>query len=125
MSENIGEIAAIFLNFSDNMKIYHWQTTSYARHKASDQLVGNISDKMDRFIEVIQGCRGLRVKMSPQSLNLDNQSDMTALELLKKFQKWLQSGLPRYLQPEETDLFNIRDEILADVNQTLYLFSLQ
>ena len=125
MSNSVGEIAAIFLNFRDNMKIYHWQTHSYARHKASDKLVDRMSDKMDKFVEVMQGCRDERVVMPAQNVHLDNQNDNTIIELLKNFRRWLQAVLPRYLQQEETDLFNIRDEILSDVNQALYLFSLR
>ena len=125
MSNSVGEIAAIFLNFRDNMKIYHWQTHSYARHKASDKLVDRMSDKMDKFVEVMQGCRDERVVMPAQNVHLDNQNDDTIIELLKNFRRWLQAVLPRYLQQEETDLFNIRDEILSDVNQALYLFSLR
>ena len=48
-SEQIGEIAMIFLAFRDQLKIYHWQTLSYARHKASDKLVDDITDQIDRF----------------------------------------------------------------------------
>jgi len=32
--------------------------------------------------------------------------------------------LPSLLKPTDTDLLNIRDEIIADLNQTLYLFTL-
>ena len=122
----IGEIAIIFLNFRDSMKIYHWQTMSYARHKASDKLLKNISENIDKFIEVMQGCRNERLVLPVNNeMKLDNQSDSTALSLLNSFKKWLQFNLGGYLKKEETDLFNIRDEILADVNQTLYLFSLK
>ena len=46
------------------------------------------------------------------------------LEYLKEFAKWLSIDLPKVLdQKHDTDLLNIRDEILSDVNNTIYLFS--
>jgi hypothetical protein len=38
--------------------------------------------------------------------------------------EWLESKLPRMLKKTDTDLLNIRDEILADLNQIKYLFTL-
>ena len=34
------------------MKIYHWNTTSYPRHKASDDLGGKILELTDKFVEI-------------------------------------------------------------------------
>jgi hypothetical protein len=37
---------------------------------------------------------------------------------------WLVGTLPKLLKPEDSDLLNIRDEILADLNKARYLFTL-
>jgi hypothetical protein len=37
--------------------------------------------------------------------------------------QWLSTDLPKKLKKTDTDLFNIRDTIVADLNQTLYLFT--
>ena len=123
MSNDIGEIASIFLTFRDDMKIYHWQTSSYARHKSSDALVASFTILMDRFLEVIQGSRGVRLHIPPDSAMFENQTDTSIVSLLQNFKAWLEEELPKYLNKNETELFNIRDEMLADVNQTLYLFT--
>ena len=121
----IGQMAAIFLNFRDNMKIYHWQTTSYARHKASCELIESLDEKTDKFIEVIQGCRKslLIITSKFEKFNLDNQSDDSAYELLVNFKLWLENVLPKYILENEIELLNIKDDILADVDKTIYLFS--
>lgn len=119
----IGDIAVIFLSIRDNIKVYHWQTHSYARHKASDRLVTSLSDKLDKFIEVLQGSRGERILIG-ESLPLSNHTDDSIVELLHGFEEWLVDTLPTYLMKKESDLFNIRDEILASVHQALYLFTL-
>ena len=58
------EIVSSFLTFQVSLKIYHWQTLSYPRHKASDELFGSISEKIDKFVETLQGNRGNRFQFS-------------------------------------------------------------
>jgi hypothetical protein len=38
--------------------------------------------------------------------------------------KWLDTSLPRMIKRSDSDLLNIRDEILGDMNQVKYLFTL-
>jgi hypothetical protein len=127
INEKIGEIAVIFLRFRDQLKLYHWTTTSYSRHKASDKLVETITEQMDRFIETIQGSRNSRLKLTDKNrvLKFFNTTDDSIIRVLENFKLWLIEGLPLYLENFDKDLRNIRDEILSSVNQTLYLFSLQ
>ena len=125
-SEQIGEVAMIFLSFRDQLKIYHWITTSYSRHKAADALVVIITDQIDRFMETLQGSRDTRLVLTDSSSRITfvNQTDENATELLVEFKKWLLNGLPNMLEPLDKDLSNIIDEIVGSVNQTIYLFSL-
>lgn len=123
---DIGKIALIFIGIRDHLKIYHWETRVYSRHKASDKIVSIMSDKMDKFIEIIQGSRGKRLKLPKNNgFKLGNQSDKNIVNMLKSFKKWLIKKLPKLLKSEEKDLLNLRDEILGCVNQTLYLFTFQ
>ena len=124
--KQIGEIAMIFLTFRDQLKIYHWQTTSYSRHKASGKLVEEITEQMDRFIETLQGSINTRLVISSKNATIKfvNQPDENVTILLISFKNWLLKGLPNMLNPFDKDLTNIRDEILGSVNKTIYLFSL-
>jgi hypothetical protein len=124
--EQIGEIAIIFLSFRDQLKIYHFQTLSYSRHKASDKLVNSINDQLDRFMETLQGSRDTRLVLTSSSriIKLTNQKDEDVTNMLVAFKEWLLNRLPAMLQPFDKDLSNIRDEMLGSVNQTIYMFSL-
>jgi len=123
---DIGDIATLFLSVRDQLKVYHWQTHSYPRHKASDNFVDILTSKMDRFIETMQGGRATRLVMSNNdAIVLDNHTDTSADILLREFRNWLIKVLPKYLKEDESDLLNLRDEILAEVNKALYLFTLK
>jgi len=126
-STEIGEIAMILLSFRDQLKIYHWQTHSYSRHKAADKLVETMTDQMDRFLETLQGSRNLRMVVPKKRpyITFENHTDITIVVLMNEFKKWLNTKLPDKLKPMDNDLRNIRDEILGSVNQSLYLFTLK
>jgi hypothetical protein len=120
------EIVCLMMTLRDQVKIYHWQTMSFPRHKATDELVGKLDDNIDKFTEVYMGKYG-RPKFGGRTgmIKIRNFHDQEAPALLKSAIDWLTHKLPKHLKPTDTDLLNIRDEILADLNQTLYLFTLQ
>lgn len=123
----IGEIAIYFLYVRDQLKIYHWATETYSRHIASDSFVDKLTDKMDKFIETIQGSENKRILLTKKTRQIifDNENDKSIVKVLKDFSDWLINVLPGYLSEQNTDLLNIRDDMLSDVNNTLYLFTLK
>ena len=106
------------------IKLYHWQTTVFARHKATCDLHIELMRLMDQFVEVFMG-RYSRPKFENGiRLNIQELSDESATETIQEYIDYLKNDLPKYLKSDDTDLLNIRDEILANLNKTLYLFTL-
>lgn len=109
------------LQYQNLIKIYHWQTKSYARHKASDELFDSLNNHIDKFIEIIQGSRNKRIHFNKvQNIPINNVSDNGATKLLTNFRTYLNNDLQ--LNTDDTDLLALRDEIVMDINKTLYLF---
>lgn len=117
-----GDIVSHLLSIRSQIKLYHWQTGSFARHKASDDLTATLDEKIDHFVEVYMGKYG-RPKVSG-SIVLHNFSDGAAKAFVAKERGYLSGVLPKKLSKDDTDLLNIRDEILGELNKVLYLFSL-
>jgi len=118
------EIVHLMMTLRNQVKLYHWQTMAYPRHVATDELVTKLDANIDQFVEVYVGKYG-RPKLSGQTstIRLRNHSDKEATNLLKEAVDWLSNDLSRRLKKTDTDLLNIRDTIVADLNQTLYLFT--
>lgn len=120
-------IIKVFFHMTTTIKLYHWQTSSYPRHKATCDLLATILPLIDTFVETYMG-RYQRpsfesgFKMNIQELK-DN--DDSAPSLIKDYIFYLQNDLPKYVESNDTDLLNIRDEIVSNLNKTLYLFTLQ
>ena len=123
--ENIGKIVLVLSDVLNQLKIYHWQTKSYAKHKASCELIEKLTNISDKIIETIQGSRNIRLIIPDDynSIKLNNQTDKSIEELLLYFKNWLLEKFPKYLVAKDKDIFNLRDELLGNVNQTLYLFT--
>ena len=120
------EILQVLLLLRNQVKVYHWQTFSFARHKATDDLVASLDANIDTFTEVYMGKYG-RPKFTAKtgSLKLYDSTDKKSHKMIEEGIRWLVSVLPKQLKKTDTDLLNIRDEIVADLHKVLYLFSLK
>ena len=121
------EIAVVFLEMLMMVKLFHWKTSSYATHKATDELYTKLNANIDDFIEILLGKSGSRIDlMGNKKFKL---IDVSSQEKLKKevegFKGYLVSlnNNKAMLSMSNTDLFNIRDTILGDLNQFLYLLT--
>jgi len=119
------DIIGVFFHSILQIKLYHWQTRSFSRHKATDQLFADIVALSDTFVEAFIG----RYKRPhfPEGLqiSMNEISDTEAVTFLQEFANFLRKDIPKYLKSSDTDLLNIRDEMLQKINGTLYLFTLQ
>ena len=121
------EITVVFLEMLLMVKLYHWKTTSYATHKATDELYTKMNANIDSFIEVLLGKSGLRTDLirNKNIKLLDLSSPDSLKREIEAFKGYL-VGLndnKAMKQMTNTDLFNIRDTILGDLNQFLYLLT--
>jgi len=121
------EITVVFLEMLLMVKLFHWKTTSYATHKATDELYTKLNSNIDEFIEVLLGKTGLRTDlMSNKNIKLVDLSSVDSLKReVASFKGYLISlnDNTTMKKMSNTDLYNIRDTILGDMNQFLYLLS--
>ena len=121
------EITIIFLEVLIMIKLFHWKTHSHASHKASDELYSKFNENMDRFIEVLLGKTGSRINLTKQKyLPLYDFNNVDGIKIkineLKNYLVNLDNNI-FMKKMSNADLFTIRDEILADINQFLYLLT--
>ena len=119
--EQINKLVKFFFCFQFINKLYHWNTTSFARHKATDGFNDKFGDLVDRFVEVYIGI--YKTKPIVESIKLDKtfMTDVGIIQLFTESRDYLRK-LEQNIQ--DTELLNIRDEILAEIDKTQYLFGL-
>lgn len=114
-----------FFEMREQIKLYHWQTKSYSRHKATDSVIDALDESIDKYVEVFMGKYGRpRMIARNNTIRVTNLSETSIVKFIKTCIGYLLNDLSKKLKPQDTDLMNIRDEMLAELNQLLYLFTL-
>jgi DNA-binding ferritin-like protein len=117
-------VVKIFLEILNIIKLYHWKTRSYAKHQATDELYEKLNKHVDKFIEVLIGKDERRIKMLEKKINLiDPENTIDFKHRIYEYRDFLMNIDNCFNKKKDTDLLNIRDEILADINQFLYLMT--
>ena len=107
----------VFLRMIHVIKLYHWNTAVYAQHKATDELHSTLSSHIDSYMEKYMGIHG-RVPVNT-NIQLKQLTPEEFLKEINAFRLFLVQ-----LNSSNTELNNIRDEILGEVDQFLYLWTL-
>jgi DNA-binding ferritin-like protein len=118
-------LVKIFLEMINMVKLYHWKTHSFSQHKATDELYTRLSDNIDRFLEVLMGKDQSRVHMLETKIELlDPDSVKEFKTRIHQYRDFLENINIYFDKRSDSDLLSIRDDILADLNQFLYLMSM-
>lgn len=122
------DIVIHFLEMLNTIKLFHWKTTGYAVHKATDDLHSKLSGNVDSFVEIMLGKHGGRLNFQPNTTLTVRDYGSTATGSFKqemdKYKELLQGLTATLDASKDSDLLNIRDEMLGHLNQFLYLLTL-
>lgn len=117
-------IVKVFLEMLNMVKLYHWKTLSYSQHKATDELYAKLNKNIDSFIEVLIGKEERRIKMLEKRIDLIDPSNTRDFKTrIYDYREFLIDINLYFDDKKDTDLLSIRDEILSDINQFLYLMT--
>jgi len=116
-------LVELFLTLQNQMRIYHWQTKSFAEHSAFGDAYSNLDELIDEFMEVYIGKNERPVAKDKFNISLMNISE-NKVSVINAFIDVLSQDLPQALDERDTDLLNIRDEMLGLLNKLKYLLTL-
>lgn len=120
--DKFNEFVKVMFNLQLINKLYHWNTTSFARHKATDQFADSIDPLLDRFVEVYSGRYNIKPYITDISLNPKFITDDGIIDLLRAIKGYLEKEVPKFAN--DSELLTIRDELLAEINKMNYLLRL-
>jgi DNA-binding ferritin-like protein len=100
-------------------RIIHWNTKSYAEHKALGKFYSGLEEMTDSYVEAYMGVYG---RMGSFDLVVEHE-DTTGVELVNDVSDFIQSL--RAELPNDTQLQNLLDEIAALADKTAYLLTLE
>ncbi len=117
------QIITPLLTLQNTLRVHHWQTKSYAEHKALGKAYEGLDPLIDQFVEVYFGKYGNINAKDSFKLTLENYQPGACKEMIDQFSQYLQN-MEKSMPETDTELLNIRDEMLAVLQQTKYLLRL-
>ena len=122
---NINSNINFLLGLSAQLKVMHWQTKGFSRHQAFGSTYDSLGDLMDTFVEEAMGKYG-RFKLDDETntITLVNLSELKPEEMVNTVKNALIQYSEQF-EPTDTDILNIRDEMLGLINKLGYLLTLE
>lgn len=114
---SLSTLVPLLFKYQLLLKLYHWQTLSYSRHKASDELYDHLTDFMDQLVEY--GTNETRLIIQPQQIHIRNMTDDDAILFLED----LCSVIER-ISTKDNGIRARRDDLIGYIHQAIYLFRL-
>lgn len=113
------------VQIQNQFRFLHWQTMGDAKHRAYGEMYEGLGDKIDMFTEVMMGKYGRPEFESEFSIMFQDISSLNTQNFMDGICEFLVSMTDQLDSRYDTDLLNLRDEILADTNKLKYLLTLK
>ena len=118
------ELTTFFFSLRNTLYYYHLSTHIYSRHVASGTLVHKFDELIDNFLEILYGKYDRPDTINEIDIKIKKQTNSEAYMLLQEYIEYL-NNIDNMLNPNDTDLLNIRDEMNGLLNNNKYLFLLR
>jgi DNA-binding ferritin-like protein len=132
-NNELSSIINLLLQFRTDIKMFHWQTNSFAYHKISDELLSSIDDLSDQLVEALSGVLNTRPSMRLRdpthpcpkvnsSILVRNIELDLFLNELDRVSDVLRNATS-ISSLKFSEIANIRDEILGAIDKAKYLMT--
>lgn len=116
------ELLANSIQIQGQLKVLHWQTTSYAEHNAFGEIYESLGDRIDRLIEVYSG-KYQRPKFGGvKQITFADYDNLKIESFIEAFEDFMNNS---FMAQQDAELNNIKDEIVADIQKLKYLLTLK
>ena len=117
------QLISYVMNLVGQVKLLHWATMSYAKHKALDDLHGALSEKTDLLVESFLG----KYKKQPLKVFHVEFRATSDTKILEKFLEEERNNMENLCKKfaKAPEFQNIIQEMMTELDKTLYLCRLQ
>jgi hypothetical protein len=119
------EIIKKLVEIQQQLRFLHWQTKSYAKHQAYGGIYSELDGLIDSFVETCMGKHGRPSFSGGYTLEGQDIDEVSIQEFIDGTVSFLIGLSEKYDGKADTDLLNIRDEMLGEFNKLKYLLTLK
>jgi hypothetical protein len=113
------------ITIQNQFRIFHWQTKTFAKHNAYGGIYSDLDELIDEFVEVCMGKHGRPNLSGGVSLLLSDIRELEPMQFCDTIIDFLINLNNKYDETKDSDLLNIRDEMMAKINRLKYLLTLK
>ena len=113
------------VQIQNQFRFLHWQTMGDAKHRAYGGIYESLGENIDKFTEIMMGKQGRPEFESEFSIMFQDISSLSVQNFMDGITEFLVGITDQLDSKYDTDLLNIRDEMLGDINQLKYLLTLK
>lgn len=117
MEKNLFEY---FLGLLGQIKVYHWSTMSYNKHKALDDLHSSLNSNIDEIMEIYIG-KFNRQPIEIFEIQMNANSDTRDIIGFLEKEREIIRGIRNKNFKTSSEIQNLIDNILGSISKTIYL----
>jgi hypothetical protein len=119
------EIVLSLVKIQVQFRFMHWQTTSFSQHKAYGEIYESLDGFIDDFVEACMGKHGRPSYEGGYTIQGQDISEISVQNFVDGVCIFL-IELTGVFDPQiDSDLLNLRDEMLHGFNKLKYLLTLE
>lgn len=119
------EIIKKLVQIQIQWKFLHWQTTGDAKHQTYGKLYDGLGELIDEFVETMMGKYGRPEFESEFALMFQDISSLRIQNFMDGITEFFVDMTDQLDSKYDTDLLNLRDEMLGLINKSKYLLTLK
>ncbi len=113
-----------FLGLLGQIKVFHWATINYSKHKALDDLHSSLSNDIDELMEVYIG-KFQKQPLEIFSISMNATSNTKDLISYLEEQREFIRGIRNKNFKSYSEIQTILDNMLSSISRTIYLSNLE
>ena len=106
-------------------RFLHWQTFGDAKHRLYGEIYDGLGELLDEFTETMMGKYGRPEFDAEFSIMFQDISSLNMQNFIDGITEFLVSMSDQLDSRYDTDLLNLRDEMLGLINKSKYLLTLK
>lgn len=116
------ELLSNVLQIQAQIKVLHWQTESFAEHKAFDEVYESLGDLFDKLIEAYSGKYGRPKFGGMKQLAVADYDNVKIDAFIDGLHQFFENT---FMATTDKELDNICQEITAELDKLKYLLTLK
>lgn len=119
------EFVLKLVQIQNQFRFLHWQTFGDAKHRSYGDIYDKLGDMIDDFAEIMMGKNGRLEFESEFSIMFQDIKSLSLQNFLDGITEFLVGMTDQLDSRYDTDLLNLRDEMLAAINKLKYQLTLK